>query len=80
MEVEVRVFGYLREYIQDSNKSKGIVRLELKAGTKVADVLLRLKILPGEPVLVLVNGMHADLNREIFPGDHLSVFPPLGGG
>jgi molybdopterin converting factor small subunit len=36
--------------------------------------------LQGRTGLVLVNGLHAGLDRALEPGDEIDLFPPLGGG
>lgn len=79
MLVEVRLFGHLRQLIP-SDKGKGITKLELEPKARVADVLDKLNLASTEPLLLLVNGVHATLEKELSPGDVVSVFPPLGGG
>jgi molybdopterin synthase sulfur carrier subunit len=53
---------------------------EYPAGTRLAAVLDELHI-PKETIgITLVNSRHADLERELTPGDVVSFFPLLGGG
>ncbi len=53
---------------------------EYPAGTRLAAVLDELRI-PKETIgISLVNSRHADLERELTPGDIVSLFPLLGGG
>jgi len=46
----------------------------------VGAVLARLGLQPGATGIVLVNGVHAGADRELEPGDEISLFPPVGGG
>jgi len=46
----------------------------------IAAVTRALGLAPGAAGLVLVNGLHATPERELAPGDEVSLFPPLGGG
>ncbi len=46
----------------------------------VGAVVARLGLGPGAMGIVLVNGVHADADQALAPGDEISLFPPLGGG
>jgi molybdopterin converting factor small subunit len=54
--------------------------IALSDAPTVAAVTLALGLAPGAAGLVLVNGLHATAERELAPGDEVSLFPPLGGG
>jgi molybdopterin converting factor small subunit len=79
MEIEVKLFATLRDYLpQESNRFS--CKMEVDEGTRVQDVLTRLKI-PGEmPKIILVNGIHGKKEQVLKEGDVLSVFPPVAGG
>ncbi|SMB98412.1 Molybdopterin converting factor, small subunit [Thermanaeromonas toyohensis ToBE] len=79
MIIEVRLFGHLRRYLP-KEKGNGTLKLEIETPAQVADVLEKLNVTLEEPMLILVNGVHATLEKELSPGDVVSVFPPLGGG
>jgi len=78
--VEVRLFAILRKYLP-AGSERTRTRIDLPAGTSIAEVLGRLGI-PGElATLVLVNGRHeADRSRRLEGDCVLSVFPPIAGG
>ncbi|MGI9951841.1 MoaD/ThiS family protein [Moorellaceae bacterium AZ2] len=79
MIIEVRLFGHLRRYLP-KEKGNGTSKLEIETPAQVADVLEKLNVPLAEPMLILVNGVHATPQRQLLPGDVVSVFPPLGGG
>jgi sulfur-carrier protein len=53
---------------------------ECASGTRVGDVVDELRIPRDEIGVLLVNSRHAGFDRELSPGDVLSVFPLIGGG
>ena len=53
---------------------------EYPAGTRIAAIVDELRI-PRELIgVLLVNSRHAELDRELSPGDVVAVFPQVGGG
>ena len=48
--------------------------------TKVRDLLNKLGIKEEEVALIIVNGMHSDVDRKLEEGDTLALFPPVAGG
>lgn len=79
MEIEVRLFATLRDYLPQGS-SQFSCKLQVKPTDTVGDVLRKLKV-PGEiPKIILVNGVHCALDSVLKPGDVLSVFPPIAGG
>jgi molybdopterin converting factor small subunit len=53
---------------------------ECHAGTCVGDIVDELRIPRQEIGVLLVNRRHAGFDRELSPGDVMSVFPLIGGG
>jgi molybdopterin converting factor small subunit len=79
MEIEVKLFATLRDYLPQGS-DRFSCKMEVDEGTRVQDVLTRLKI-PGEmPKIILVNGTHGKKEQVLKEGDVLSVFPPVAGG
>ncbi|GAV22624.1 MoaD/ThiS family protein [Carboxydothermus pertinax] len=74
MKIEIRLFATFRE-----GRFKKEV-WELPEGTKVIDVLQRLKINPEEVAILLVNGLDGTPEQVLNDGDYISLFPPVGGG
>ena len=79
MEIEVKLFATLRDYLPKGS-GKFSCKLELNSTDTVRDVLKKLKIPDEIPKIILVNGVHSNLDRVLKLGDVLSVFPPVAGG
>jgi molybdopterin synthase sulfur carrier subunit len=79
MEIEVRLFATLQEYVP-KGEMKHTFTLAVGEGTQIEDVLTRLKIPEKTPKILLVNGKYAPKDSVLRPGDVLSIFPPVGGG
>jgi sulfur carrier protein len=79
MEIEVKLFATLRDYLpQESDRFS--CKMKVDEGTRVQDVLTRLKIPREMPKIILVNGIHGKKEQVLKEGDVLSVFPPVAGG
>jgi molybdopterin converting factor small subunit len=74
MDIEVRLFAALQ---QDRFRRK---TLEVPEESTPADVCRKLAIGPKEVAMLLVNGLEADRNEPLQPGDAVSLFPAIGGG
>ena len=77
MRVHVKVFAGLRNFAPEG---KSPFDLDLEPGATVGDLLERLGIPQEKPKILLVNGRHASLDRELSEGDEVSLFPPVAGG
>lgn len=77
MKVEVRLYATLRRYAADSG---GVMTAELAEGTTVAGLMARFGIDPAQVHLFMVNGTHAEPQRQLRDGDRVGLFPPVGGG
>lgn len=74
MDIEVRLFATFRE-----GREKRYL-LEIKEGTKIADILNQLHIDEEGVSIMLLNGIDGKGDRILSEGDVLSLFPPVGGG
>lgn len=79
MNLEVRVYGGLEKRIPGASFGKPIA-VPLKPKITVRDVLMHLKIPEEEVFTILVNGVHAQLEKPLSSGDRVAFFPPVGGG
>ena len=79
MEIEVKLFATLRDYLPKGS-SQFSCKVEVNSTDTVRDVLKRLRIPEEIPKIILVNGVHSNLDRVLKFGDILSVFPPVAGG
>jgi molybdopterin converting factor small subunit len=75
--ISVRLFAGLESRTRERRATWEFEPAE--AGT-VGAVTEALGLEPGAAGLILVNGVHAGPERELGPGDEVSLFPPLGGG
>jgi molybdopterin converting factor small subunit len=79
MEIEVKLFATLRDYLPPGS-SRFSCRLEIAEAASVEEVLNRLAIPEDTPKIILLNGIHAGKDHPLKEGDVLSVFPPVAGG
>jgi molybdopterin converting factor small subunit len=79
MEIEVKLFATLRDYLPKGS-SQFSCRIEADEKTRIQDILTKLKIPETIPKIILVNGIHAKKDQPLKKGDVLSVFPPVAGG
>jgi molybdopterin converting factor small subunit len=57
-----------------------IASREVPAGTRIGEIVDELRIPRDLIGVLLVNSRHAELDRELSPGDVLAIFPQVGGG
>lgn len=74
MTITVKLFATLRAgrfVIEDR---------EYPDGASVGNIVKDLDIPEEEVALMLVNGLHVEIDRVLSDGDTLALFPPVGGG
>lgn len=74
MNVEVRLFAYLR----DGRFNRQTVNLP--DSTTLRDLLATLTIQPEQVAMPLINGRYSDLDQPLRDNDVASLFPPVAGG
>ena len=79
MEIEVKLFATLRDYLPKGSTRFSCV-MEVDDHTRVQDILSRLKIPEEMPKIILVNGVHGKKEQVVKEGDVVSIFPPVAGG
>jgi molybdopterin converting factor small subunit len=79
MEIEVKLFATLRDYLPKGS-SRFSCRMVVEGPTRVQDILSRLKIPEQIPKIILINGVHGKKDQVLKEGDVLSIFPPVAGG
>ena len=80
MNIEVRLFATLRDYLPAGSASP-VVRLDVTPGVSIADVLARLNIPPDEVALTVVNGRYErDRQQPLADGAVLSLWSHVAGG
>ena len=79
MEIEVRLFATLQEYLPKGG-SRYSSKLRVGRGNTIKNVLNKLKIPKKIPKLLFLNGKQVNEDSILQPGDVISIFPPVGGG
>jgi molybdopterin converting factor small subunit len=80
MNVEVRLFATLREYMPPGG-NRTAAEVVMPAGATIRDLLAELRIPEQLAALILVNGRHqADKTHPLSEGSVVSVFPAIAGG
>lgn len=74
MEVKVRLFATLRE-----GRGKELM-LEIEKPVNPEKIIEILKISKEDVAILLINGRDGAFDKELEPGDYVSIFPPVGGG
>ena len=74
MKITVKLFSTLRRGRFD------VSGLELEKGVSVSGLLKLLKIDEREAAIVLINGVHGEMDSVIRADDEVAIFPPTGGG
>jgi len=74
--VQLHLYAALRSYLG----GKPSVEVEIKPDQTVSDVLEQLGIPSGEARIIFVNNRSAELFQPLSGGEHIGVFPAIGGG
>jgi molybdopterin converting factor small subunit len=79
LQVELKVFGGLEKLIPGVRFGQP-VRIDITEHFTVRTLLKKLNISEQEVYIILVNGLNKGLDEPLTDGDHVSFFPPVGGG
>lgn len=75
MQITLKVFATLRNYLASGES------VYAHEGPLTIRQLLKTHNIPeAEATIILVNGLHSSLDKELKDGDTVSIFPPVGGG
>jgi len=78
-QIEVRVYATLQKYVPGQDLKKGNT-IEIDESTSIESLLKRLEIPVEETKIIIVNGVHAELDCILKEGDRVAIFPPVAGG
>jgi sulfur-carrier protein len=73
--IELRLFASLAP-----KTPPNALQYDIGPGTSVARLLDRIAVSHTEARLIFVNGVRADVTTELFGGERVGIFPPIGGG
>ncbi len=73
--VNIRIFGFLRRYMDEQGLSYALEREIARAGDSAFDIAMGLSIPPEKIEVVFCNGRVINIYDPVFPGDRLAFFP-----
>ncbi|MGI5836738.1 MAG: MoaD/ThiS family protein [Chloroflexota bacterium] len=79
MEVKLRVYASLREYLPELSLGQTKV-ITAPDGIAIGEMLDLLGIPRGEVRNCFVNGLQREQGFRLSDGDDVAIFPPVGGG
>ena len=77
--IHVKLFATLRRHYPHLGVGEPMA-VELPEGTTIGDMIERLRLPASEVKLVFVNNLIREEEHRLVDGDHVGVFPPVGGG
>jgi sulfur-carrier protein len=80
VQITVRLLASYRQYLPEGHDRHAGFVADVAPGAQVGDVLDRLPVPEDDAYTFFVNGLHAEREQVLEPGDILSVFPAVGGG
>jgi len=83
MEITLKLFATLTDYLP-TNRVDNAVRLQIKEGSTVQQIIDQFHLPEKLTHLVLVNGVYVDpadrASKVLPPDDVLAIWPPIAGG
>ena len=79
MKIEVKLFTSLSSHMPKETGGNAW-KLDVDEGTRIEELLLRLKVPMDAVKVIFLNGIHAKGNEILKEGDRIGVFPPVAGG
>jgi sulfur carrier protein ThiS len=84
MNITLKLFASLTDYLPVESKYTNIVALEIAPETTIMQLVERYRLPPKEVHLVLVNGSYIApehrASKTLVEGDVLAIWPPIAGG
>lgn len=77
MQIALKLYGNLKLYAPDKREN---ALVEIKSGTTIRSLLLRLGVPDTQVWMSAINDQVVDDSSELYDGDVLEVFEPVGGG
>jgi len=73
--IDLKLFATLGIYTPDNAS-----RFPIESGITVSQLIEQLLLSAKEAKLIFIDGVRADLNSQLFGGERVGIFPPVGGG
>ena len=73
--IDLRLFATLGIHTPENAS-----QFPIKGGMTVGQLIEQLPLSTEDARLIFVNGVRADLSRQLFGGERVGIFPPVGGG
>jgi sulfur-carrier protein len=84
MNITLKLFASLTDYLPAESKYTNIVALDVAADTTIGNVIEQHNLPPKWVHLVLINGVYIypekRANHALVEGDVLAIWPPIAGG
>jgi len=80
VEVEVKLYANLQDYLPEKAEGSNTFAVEMEPGKKLGDLIEGLGIPESEVKMVFVNNKKRQEEYEIQDGDIIAIFPPIAGG
>ncbi|QNB46086.1 MoaD/ThiS family protein [Thermanaerosceptrum fracticalcis] len=78
MQVEVRLYAYLRDTIPEAKK--GPLLVDIPEDSTIGDLLAYLQLPDESNLIVMVDGIRQFNSYPLKNGSRIAIFPPIGGG
>lgn len=84
MQITLKLFAMLQDYLPPEGRQNNALRLDLDEGSTIAHVIARFALPPKYCHLVLVDGHFVPpaerAGRALRDGEVLAIWPPIAGG
>ncbi|UMZ74233.1 MoaD/ThiS family protein [Natranaerofaba carboxydovora] len=80
MEIEVRCYGTLCDYINIKSGIPFVVKINKNKNTNIKELIEFIGLPTQDVKFIIVNGRNVDGNYILQEGDRISIFPPVAGG
>ena len=73
--IDLRLFATLGIHTPENAS-----QFPIKGGITVGQLIEQLPLAAEDAKLIFINGVRADLSHQLFGGERVGIFPPVGGG
>ena len=73
--IEIQLYATLRSYMPANASS-----YQIETGSSIKKIIETLNLPSDQVKLIFANGVQCDTSAIVQDGDHIGIFPPIGGG